>query len=120
MVIFDSARLYSLAPAAETAAGPRSGWSGTVDERGQSGLLVALEDPEVDHADAQDHRDHGQHRQMATGGAADEQHGHQHRGQHQGRPEIGLLVDQGERDGGQDQYDQQSPERRSRPLAAAQ
>ena len=120
MVIFDSARLYSLAPAAETQQG-RVGLIRTVDERRQSGLLVALENPEVDHADARGpRRSRPSSGQMAAGGAPDEQDGHQHGRQHQGRPEVGLLVDQGERDGGQDQHDQRGPGASSRPLAAAQ
>ena len=107
MVIFDSARLYSLAPAAGLQQGG-VGLVGAVDERGQPGLLVALQHAEVDHPDGQDDRDQRQSRQVPARRPADQQHGHQHRGQHQRRSQIGLLVDQGERDGGQDQHHDQA------------
>ena len=58
MAILDSARLYSLAPAAERSRAAL-GWSGLLTNDVSRCLLVALQDPEVDDADAEDDGDHG-------------------------------------------------------------
>ena len=52
---------------------------------------------------------------MACRAPADQQHGPQHRGQHQSGAEVGLLVDEGERDGGQQQHHDQGPGRQPAP-----